>query len=134
MWERGRAELTAIGMSQGRWLEEWINRIARADAVAFGADAILGWDWEAPRVCCSAFQASREFDSSPAVGSKITKEMRRAIPKMMRGRNVREVNVYSLCVTPDAPRWFRLLGFEEDLFFQGEHRGPHRMRKFTKRD
>jgi hypothetical protein len=28
-------------------------------------------------------------------------------------------NTYSLCIDPEAPKWFRLLGMTEDKEFQG---------------
>jgi hypothetical protein len=56
--------------------------------------------------------------------------MRRQIPILMRSRNVPYFNTYSLCIDPEAPKWFRLLGMEEDLTYQGIKRGPYTLRKF----
>lgn len=127
MWARGRIELEHLNIQPVEWLWGWHQRIQRGDAVAFGPHAILGWDKDGPDVC-SAFQASTSFEG-PA-GFAVTKEMRREIPKLMKARNVRRFNTYSLCIDPEAPKWFRLLGMEEDLIYRGSQRGPYTLRKF----
>lgn len=131
MWDRGREELSYL-VSPQDWMEGWKKRIARGDAVAFGEHAILGWDFESEDVINTSFQASKSFEL-PGVGKQVTKEMRKAIPRLMKERGVRKACVYSLCVDPHAPKWFRLLGFEEDTDYQGLMFGPYRSRRFVRR-
>jgi hypothetical protein len=133
MWDRGREEMQHWpGATPELWLEDWRRRIERGDAVAFGDEAILAWDRASHGVVYTAFHATREFEN-PGVGKRITKELRRAIPQLMRDRRVAVCFVLSLCVTPDAPKWFRLLGFEEDSHFEPRPCGPHFMRRFIRR-
>ena len=129
MWDRGRVELEYLGIGPVDWLEGWKCRINRGDAVAFGQHAILGCDWESVDACCTSFQASRSFES-PGVGLAITKEIRRAIPRLMSERGAKVVNTYSLCVVPEAEKWFRLLGLQEDRDFPGPRCGPFHLRRF----
>jgi hypothetical protein len=128
MWARGIEELKYLGFNGPQWIGGWYHRIQRGDAVAFGPHAILGWDPEGLDVC-SAFQASKSFEE-PGIGFAVTKEMRREIPRLMKSRGVHRFNTYSLCIDPEAPKWFRLLGMEEDLNYRGEKRGPYTLRKF----
>lgn len=130
MWDRGREELTYLGITPQKWLEGWKQRIARGDAVSFG-EAILGCDWEDSRTVCTSFQATRAFEDSQ--GLRITKEMRREIPRLMEERGAKAAFVYSLCVDPGAEKWFRLLGFREDMEFRGSRFGPYIMRRFWRR-
>lgn len=132
MWERGRVELEHLGIGPHQWLAGWFNRISRGDAVAFDDHAILGCDWEGQDVICTAFQASTSFESRE-VGRKVTREMRRAIPALMQARKARISNTYSLCVHPEAEKWFRLLGLEEDTQYQGPRCGPFLLRRFWRR-
>lgn len=131
MWGRGREELTALGIHPRDWVAGWMERIARGDATAFGSHAILGCDRESEGICSTAFQASQSFEGP--VGLSITKEMRRAIPALMRDRGIHTACVYSLCVDPGAPKWFRLLGFEEDTEYKGAQRGAYVSRRFIRR-
>ena len=132
MWDRGRVELTALGAEPVSWLQGWKCRINRGDAVAFGDHAILGWDWEDEYTCNTSFQASRSFEE-PGVGSRVTKEIRRAIPRLMVETGARLVVTYSLCVDPEAPKWFRLLGLIENTDYKGPQMGPYTMRQFLRR-
>jgi hypothetical protein len=133
MWDRGRIELEALEVTPQSWLAGWKKRILLDDAVVFGdADALLGCDWPMDGVMDTHFQASRSFEL-PGVGKRITKEMRRAIPELMRERKASLSLTYSLCVDPEAPKWFRLLGLEEDLSFKGERHGDFVMRRFLRR-
>lgn len=135
MWQRGVQELDALGIGPHQWLTGWHDRIYRGDAVAFDAGecvAILGCDWEGKDVICTAFQASRGFED-PAIGWRVTKEMRRAIPALLMARKARISNTYSLCIHPEAERWFRLLGLREDTTFQGPLCGSFHLRKFWRR-
>lgn len=132
MWERGKEELGWLGVTESQWLQGWKERIARGDAVAFDSHAILGCDWEGDDVINTSFQASTSFEL-PGVGRQVTKQMRQAIPELMRERGVRLACVYSLCVEPEAPKWFRLLGFEEDTNYRGVTRGPYLARRFLRR-
>ena len=135
MWDRGREELTYWpGATPQKWLEDWKFRIEKGDAVALGdgPDAILGCDKGGHGVIFTAFQATRDFEK-PGVGSRITKEIRRAIPKLMAERKATTCFVYSLCVTHDAEKWFRLLGFEPDIYFQPHQCGPYMMRRFWRK-
>jgi len=129
MWERGRTELTYLGIPPEEWLSQWKTRIKGSNAVAFGSHAILGCDWVNTGVCDTSFQASTSFES-PKVGLAVTKAMRRAIPELMRERDVVESNTYSLCVVPEAEKWFRLLGLTEDTNFKGPRCGPFLLRRF----
>lgn len=131
MWDRGKRELTALGMSPELWAEGWITRINRGDAVCFDGHAILGWDWESTDICNTSFQASTSFESG--VGWKITKEIRRAIPELMKESGARLSYTYSLCVDPQAEKWFRLLGLEEEKNYPGGWYGPYTMRRFFRR-
>ena len=130
MWERGREELKHLRVSPDLWFAGWVARIQRSDAVTFG-EAILGWDQESPGVVCTAFQASKAFED-PLIGKRITKELRRVIPILMSGRGVRKIHTYSLCIDPGAPKWFRLLGLEEDKDYRGPQRGPFHLRRFVR--
>lgn len=130
MWERGIVELTALGVTPEDWLDSWAAKIARGDAVCFDRHAILGCDREGDAINTS-FQASKSFEG-PA-GRAVTREMRRAIPGLMRDRGVTESRTYSLCVNPEAERWFRLLGLEEDTQYQGPRCGPFLLRRFIRR-
>ena len=135
MWDRGRRELTALGFSPEKWAEGWISRINRGDAVCFdsnGPCAILGCDWESADVCDTSFQASTSFEV-PDVGWKVTKEMRRAIPELMKERGAKLSYTYSLCIDPKAEKWFRLLGLEEEQNYPGSWYGPYIMRRFFRR-
>lgn len=131
MWPRGREELS-YWMPVETWLHGWAMRIQRGDAIAFGPHAILGWDFESPDVVNTSFQASTSFEE-PGVGKRVTKEIRRVIPELMKTRKVRLFNTYSLCVDPGAAKWFRLLGMEEDLTYRGIKRGPYITRRFFRR-
>lgn len=131
MWARGKEELKHLGISPQDWLYGWHLRIQRGDAVAFGPHAILGCDKDGVGVS-SAFQASTSFEL-PGVGRQVTKEMRKAIPRLMQSRGVPYFTTYSLCVDPEAPKWFRLLGMEEDLIYRGPMKGPYRLRRFIRR-
>jgi hypothetical protein len=131
MWERGRIELTHLNVSPAAWLDSWKRRIARGDAVSFGP-AILGCDWETPDSINTSFQASESFEA-PGVGRQVTKEIRRAIPQLMRERGIRLSVTYSLCVDPSSEKWFRLLGLEEDKDYKGIQRGPYTTRRFIRR-
>jgi len=130
MWHRGRVELAELGISRRQWLDDWKRRIAADNAVAFDKHAILGCDWVAEGICTTAFQASTSFEQE---GLRITKEMRRAIPGLMQRIGAKEARVHSLCVDPGAPKWFRLLGFEEDMDFPIERRGAYFLRRFVRR-
>lgn len=132
MWDRGREELSYLGVSPELWFAGWMHRIKRGDAVAFGSHAILGCDRESEGVVCTSFQASKSFEG-PGVGSSVTKAMRREIPRLMQERGIRLVCTYSLCVDPEAAKWFRLLGLEEDLGYRGVKRGPYVTRRFIRR-
>jgi hypothetical protein len=127
MWERGREELKHLGISRDNWWRGWIHRIGLGNAVAYD-QAILGWDEESPGVVTTSFQASKDWN-----GRQVTKEMRRTIPLLMKGRGVYLFNTYSLCVDPESPKWFRLLGMTEDEGFQGFQRGPYKLRRFYRR-
>jgi hypothetical protein len=133
MWDRGQTELANWpGLTPEKWLEDWKHRISKGDAIALGEGpvAILGCDRVPGHgVIYTAFQATRDFES-PGVGSRITKEIRRAIPQLMKERRAKHCLVLSLCVTPDAEKWFRLLGFEEDKHFTPRQCGPYFMRRF----
>ena len=139
MWERGRIELSywptpsGLGVSPADWLHSWKTRIARDDAVAFGPEgkphAILGWDWESENVCNTSFQASRSFEEGS--GRAVTKEIRRAIPGLMQKCGAEMFNTYSLCIVPEAEKWFRLLGLTEDTKYTGPQCGPFRLRRFV---
>jgi hypothetical protein len=131
MWERGRTELTYLNVEPLQWLDAWKQRIARGDALAFGPHAILGWDFETADSINTSFQASESFESR--VGLQITKEMRRAIPLLMKERGVRLTSTYSLCIDPQSEKWFRLLGLEEDKGYRGIQRGPYITRRFLRR-
>lgn len=124
-------ELDALGVTFPEWWGGWMDRIAKGNAVAFGPHAILGVDREREGVYCTSFQASKSFED-PATGWRVTKEMRRAIPELMRERDIRRVNTYSLCVHPDAERWFRMLGLTEDITYEGRACGPFHLRRFTR--
>src|SRR5688572_22309920 len=133
MWARGVAELDALGITPLQWLEGWQKRILLGDAVAIGGHAILGCDWEfASDVCDTSFQASTSFEL-PGVGRQVTKAMRKAIPQLMRDRGARVSLTYSLCIDPESPKWFRLLGLEEDMNFKGQKHGDYVMRLFVRR-
>jgi hypothetical protein len=135
MWPRGQVELANWpGLTAEKWLEDWKHRISKGDAVVLGDGvAILGCDRAAGHgVIFTAFQATREFEK-PGVGSRITKEIRRAIPALMKERKAAVCFVYSLCVTPDAEKWFRLLGFEPDVSFQPQPCGDYFMRRFWRK-
>lgn len=132
MWLRGRRELDALGVGVEAWISGWVGRINRDDAVAIGEHAILGCDWETQDVCNTSFQASTSFEL-PGVGRQVTKAMRKAIPDLMRERGARVSLTYSLCVDPEAPKWFRLLGLAEDMDFVGTRHGPYVMRRFVRR-
>jgi hypothetical protein len=131
MWDRGREELSWL-MSPEEWLSSWKRRIRRKDAIAFGPHAILGCDWEGPGAICTSFQAAKSFED-PGVGLHVTKQIRRAIPKLMQERGIRLACTYSLCVHPEAAKWFRLLGLEEDTSYRGIKRGPYVSRRFIRR-
>jgi hypothetical protein len=92
----------------------------------------LGCDREGDGIISTSFQASQSFED-PGVGRRVTTEMRREIPKLMAERGVRLACTYSLCVTPEAPKWFRLLGLTEDLDYVGIKRGPYVTRRFVRR-
>jgi hypothetical protein len=134
LWERGRIELTYLGISPEDWMQDWLRRINRGTAVAFESHAILGWDEEehSPGHVCTSFQASQSFES-PKVGLAVTKQIRRAIPELMKRDAAVQVNTYSLCVHPEAEKWFRLLGLTEDTQFKGSQCGPFLLRKFIRR-
>lgn len=132
MWKRGKDELTLLGVEPEAWFKGWFDRIQRGDAVAFGPHAILGWDWESPGVCNTSFQASTSFEL-PGVGKSVTKEMRRVIPQLAEGRKARLICTYSFCIDPEAPKWFRLIGLQEDLDYRGIKRGPYTSRRFIRR-
>ena len=131
MWERGKEELGWLGVTETQWLKGWKDRITRGDAISFD-HAILGCDWESEDVINTSFQASKSFEL-PEVGKQVTKQMRKAIPRLMEERGIRLACVYSLCVDEQAPRWFRLLGFEEDTEYRGIKRGPYITRRFLRR-
>jgi hypothetical protein len=131
MWDRGREELRWL-LPPDQWLEGWKRRIARGDAVAFDSHAILGCDWEAPGTICTSFQAAKSFED-PGVGLRITKEIRREIPRLMQERGIHLVCTYSLCVHPESEKWFRLLGLTEDTSYRGVPRGPYTSRRFVRR-
>jgi hypothetical protein len=132
MWARGRTELQELGVNPIDWLQAWHKRISRGDAVSFGPHAILGCDWETPDSINTSFQASESFEL-PGVGRQVTKEMRRAIPALMRARKIRLSVTYSLCIDPQSEKWFRLLGLEEDTTYRGIQRGPYLTRRFLRR-
>lgn len=132
MWARGREELNWLGVGQREWVEAWKERIARGDAVCFDGHAILGWNFESPDVVNTSFQASASFEL-PGIGKSVTKALRHEIPRLMEERKVRLFNTYSLCVDPQAPKWFRLLGLEEDKEYRGIRRGPYVSRRFFRR-
>ena len=131
MWDRGREELSYL-VSPEDWLAGWKKRVDRGDALAFGDHAILGCDWESEDVINTSFQACKSFEL-PGVGRQVTKEMRKAIPLLMKEHGIRMACVYSLCVDPSAPKWFQLLGFEEDTNYQGLQFGPYKSRRFVRR-
>jgi hypothetical protein len=132
MWERGKEELGWLGVSPAMWVRSWRTRVDRGDAVAFGEHAILGCDWEDVGACNTSFQASTSFEL-PGVGKQVTKALRAEIPRLMEARGIRVVNVYSLCVDPKAPDWFRLIGLTEDTDYRGIQRGPYTTRRFVRR-
>jgi len=132
MWERGRQELHYLGVHPRDWIIAWARRISKGDALAFGEHAILGWDSEGDGVVNTSFQASRSFEL-PGIGRQVTKAIRAEIPRLMRERGARLVCTYSLCVSPEAPKWFRLLGLEEDADYRGIQRGPYVTRRFIRR-
>lgn len=129
MWERGVKELDALGVGPEAWLQGWKKRILLDDAVAIGDHAILGWDWPAIDVCDTSFQAAKSFEL-PGVGKQVTKAIRKAIPELMVRTGARLSLTHSLCVDPEAPKWFRLLGLQENMKFTGHKFGPYTMRQF----
>lgn len=129
LWRRGREELQILGITPAGLWSGWRERIERGDAVAIDSHAILGCDRERGDVCSTWFQASESFEA-PGVGRQVTKAMRRAIPALMRERGVRLSLTYSLCIDPEAPKWFRLLGLTEDTNFKGARHGDYVMRLF----
>jgi hypothetical protein len=132
MWGRGRTELTLLDVHPMEWLASWSRKIRRGDAVAFESHAILGCDWETPDSINTSFQASDSFEA-PGVGRQVTREIRKAIPQLMRERGIRLSVTYSLCVDPQSEKWFRLLGLEEDKDYKGIQRGPYTTRRFIRR-
>lgn len=132
MWARGIAELTALGIGPVQWFEGWTGRINRGDALAIDSHAIVGCDWETVDVCNTSFQASTSFEI-PGVGKSVTKALRKAIPELLRERGAKLSLTYSLCIDPEAPKWFRLLGLEEETKFKGQQYGKHAMRLFVRR-
>ncbi len=131
MWERGRKELNALSIHPDTWLDGWKYRINRNDAVAIGEHAILGCDWS-DGAMDTHFQACASFEL-PGVGKQVTKAMRKAIPDLMRERGASLSLTYSLCIDPESPKWFRLLGLEEDMDFKGNRHGGFVMRRFVRR-
>lgn len=131
MWARGKLELSWL-MPQEVWLAGWAKRIRRKDAVAFDSHAILGCDWEGPGTICTSFQAADSFEL-PSIGKQVTKAIRREIPRLMHERGIHLACTYSLCVHPDAEKWFRLLGLDEDKSYVGIKRGPYTSRRFIRR-
>lgn len=132
MWERGAVELTALGISAPRFVEDWGKRLKRKDAVAIGDVAILGCDWESPGTICTAFQACKSFERG-SNGKQVTKALRREIPRLMQERGIYTASIYSLCIDPKAADWFRLLGFSEDLNYRGASHGGFVMRRFERK-
>lgn len=132
MWARGRKELSALEVDPVNWIDGWLRRIRRGEAVALDSHAILGWDRESPSVITTSFQASESFEL-PGVGKRVTKELRAEIPRLMQERRVRQINTYSLCVDPEAPKWFALLGLIEDAEYRGIQRGAYVTRRFVRR-
>jgi hypothetical protein len=132
MWERGKEELGQLGVTEVMWLQGWKEKIQRGEAVAVGEHALLGWDFERDGEICTSFQAAKTFEL-PGVGKQVTKALRKEIPRLMEERGVRVASVYSLCVDPDSPKWFRVLGFTEDTDYRGIKRGPYISRRFVRR-
>ena len=151
MWQRGIDELTALGIDKEMWVMGWSRRIASGDAVAIVVEhlsyrvgefryvglepetvAILGCDWEEAGICSTAFQASFHFEGD-GVGRAVTRAIRKHIPALMKKHGIYLAQIISLCVDPKAPKWFRLLGFEEDKDFRGMRFGKYRSRRFLRR-
>lgn len=132
MWHRGKVELSHLGIRPEQWVEGWRCRINRDDAYAIGEVALLGCDWEEADVCTTSFQATTDFEL-PGIGKQVTKAIRKAVPELMKRVGARKACIYSLCVDPEAPKWFRVLGFDEDKDFRGFQHGPYTSRRFVRR-
>lgn len=132
-WERGLAELRAYGLDRLRWVSRCMNMIAtRNCCVTFVKDgnpiALLGVE-KAGDLGRTWFQATTEAKSEITM---LTRQVRRWMKQLAREAGLHTTLLFSLCVSPDAARWFAFLGFREDLHYMGDLIGGRRERCFVR--
>lgn len=128
VWERGAVELAAFEVDRAGWLCVCREMIALDCCMTFLRDgipqAIVGVRRHA-QVGRTWFQAVEGINMTG-----LTRYMRRAIALLVATCRVNVTELHSLCVAPEAPRWYRFLGFKEDNSYNGKAYGPLRERRF----
>lgn len=127
VWERGAIELAGFRVDRDRWLDACIEMIAARRCVVFQSDgatqALLGLNGTQ-----TWFQAVGAVDMMG-----LTRHMHRGLDALARRWKAKEVDIFGLCVSPDAPRWYGLLGFTEDNSYDGPVIAGRRERHFIRR-
>lgn len=132
IWERGAAELAGYGVSRMTWIVKCIAMSAARCCVTFLRGgvrlAILGVEKQG---ACGVTWCQVTADGERDIVA-LTKRLRRSASDLATLAGVHKAATMSLCVSPDAPRWFEFLGYREDASYQGETFAGHRERRFTR--
>lgn len=115
LWERGSEELAAYGVTREEWLVLWacmtvVPNCTCAFLYKGHVVAVLGVE-RCEDVGRTWFQATRAFDD---VGVGLTRQMRKVIAELAAKAGLRKAILSSLCISPDAARWYEFLGFSEE--------------------
>ena len=124
IWDSGKIELTGFNVSRDKWLDACIEMIVLNRCIVFEREgkvqALLGLNYAS-----TWFQAVKDADMSG-----LTRQMRRAIPSLMDRVKDSKLSIYSLCVNSCSDKWFKLLGFVEDLNYRGQIYAGRAERRF----
>ena len=127
VWERGAIELAGFDVTRDRWLDACIEMIAAKRCVVFECDG-------ATQALLGLLDTQTWFQAVGAVDMLgLTRHMRRALDDLAARWRARTVDIVGLCVSPDAPRWYGVLGFTEDNSYDGHVIAGRRERHFVRR-
>jgi hypothetical protein len=127
LWERGDRELSAYGVT---WLS-FMN--LHEQAIDAGMSITITRDGEPIGLLAIAKDGTSHFIATNKFDAAATKALAQAIPVEAEKRGIQKIAVFSLAIDRRAPRWFALLGLEDDGPTGREFGGfPERLYKYER--
>ena len=126
LWPRGEEELRQLGLSKEDAFYRFLHyaTLGRNQTLWFDGKpvVIVGIATEGDE-SFTWFQATDDFERH---AGQITRHIRREA-----AQHGGPLHIYSVCVHPDTGRWFRVMGFVQDVFSQRLPSGAT-LRRFTR--